>query len=413
MALRQIMLAKKIEAAEKALSDLREKDRELETREKELETSIGEAKTDEERKAVEDEVEKFTKEREAHEAERSRAEGELAGLEEELRKMNEKNPQRRSREMKKREGEEFAEIRDGINEFVRSKGQARDGFTSVEGGALIPEELLTPQKKPEEVIDLRNYVKVLPVNSASGKYPVISKSNGKMNTVEELAANPKLANPIITEIDYKIATRRGYIPISQEMIDDASYDVTGLIRDEINSQSLNTSNADIAAKLKTAPAKEVTGIDGVKDLVNKDIKKVYSVKFFVSSSLYAEWDKLKDKNGRYLLQDSITASSGKVILGREVVILDDDMIGTAKGDLVGFVGDAKSFVTFFDRKRTSVEWVDNQIYGKLLAGIVRYDVKTTDKDAGYYITYRGEEPQKNESVQGTGGAGEDEQVEGA
>ncbi len=388
MALRQIMLAKKIEAAEKVLSDLRMKDGEFETREKELETSIGEAKTDEERKAVEDEVEKFSKERETHEAARSRAEGELAGLEEELKKLNEKSPQRRSREMKKREGEEFTEVRDGINEFVRSKGQARDGFTSVEGGALIPEELLTPQKKPEEAVDLRNYVKVVPVNSASGKYPVISKSNGKMNTVEELAANPKLANPNITEIDYKIATRRGYIPISQEMIDDADYDVTGLIRDEINSQSLNTSNADIAAKLKTAPAKEVTGIDGVKDLVNKDIKKVYPVKFLVSSSLYAEWDKLKDKNGRYLMQDSITASSGKMILGREVAVLDDDMIGTAKGDLVGFVGDAKSFVTFFDRKRTSVEWVDNQIYGKLLAGIVRYDVQTTDTDAGYYITYK-------------------------
>ena len=72
------------------------------------------------------------------------------------------------------------------------------------------------------------------------------------------------------------------------------------------------------------------------------------------------------------------------------MVLDDDLIGTAKGDLVGFAGDSKSFVTFFDRKRTSVEWVDNQIYGKLLAGIVRYDVRTTDTDAGFYITYRNE-----------------------
>ena len=311
--------------------------------------------------------------------------------------------------MKKREGEELTEIRDGINEFVRSKGQLRDGFTSVDGGALIPEELLTPQKKPEEEVDLRNYVKVVSVNSASGKYPVISKSDGKMNTVAELAENPKLANPVITEIDYKIETRRGYIPISQEMIDDADYDVTDLIRDEIGSQSRNTSNTDIAAKLKTAQKKTVVGIDGVKDLVNKDIKKVYPVKFIVSSSLYAEWDKLKDKNGRYLMQESITASSGKMILGREVVILDDDMIGTAKGDLVGFVGDAKSFVTFFDRKRTSVEWVDNQIYGKLLAGIVRYDVKTTDTDSGYYITYQNEDAQ----AANLEGAEENEQVEGA
>jgi len=398
MALRQIMFAKNIEAAEQKLKDLRDKDGEFETREKELEISIGEAKTDEERKVVEEEVDKFNKEKEAHEAARSRAEEELAGLKEELRRLNEKNPQgvRGEKNVKKRvDQEELEDARRGINEFVRTKGQIREGFTSVEGGALIPEGLLTPQKKPEEEVDLRNYVKVVSVSGASGKYPVISKSNGKMHTVEELAANPKLANPVIKEIDYKIATRRGYIPISQEMIDDADYDVTGLIRDEINSQSLNTSNADIAAKLKTAPAKAVVGIDGVKDLVNKDIKKVYPVKFIVSSSLYAEWDKLKDNNGRYLMQDSITASSGKMILGREVVVLDYEMIGNAKGDQVGFVGDAKSFVTFFDRKRTSVEWVDNQIYGKLLAGIVRYDVRETDTDAGFYITYN-----EDENVQG-------------
>ena len=179
---------------------------------------------------------------------------------------------------------------------------------------------------------------------------------------------------------------------SQEVIDDAEYDVTGLIRDEIQSQSLNTSNADIAAKLKTATAKSVVGIDGLKDLVNKGIKKVYPVKFIISASLYAELDKLKDKNGRYLLQDSIIAASGKTLLGREVIVLDDDMIGSKAGDLVGFVGDAKSFMAFFDRKRTSVEWVDNQIYGKLLAGIVRYDVQVTDTEAGCYITYTNETP---------------------
>ena len=64
------------------------------------------------------------------------------------------------------------------------------------------------------------------------------------------------------------------------------------------------------------------------------------------------------------------------------------MIGTEAGNLVGFVGDAKAFCAFFDRKRTSVEWIDNQIYGKLLAGIIRYDVEKTDEDAGFYITYK-------------------------
>lgn len=396
MALKQIMLAKKIEGKEKELEGLRAKDTELEMREKELETAVSEAVTDEERQTLDGEIEKFTSEKEGHDATRNSVESELEELREEMKELEIKapeKPQERKKEMGKRSEDEIEEIRSGINDFVKTKGQTRDGFTSVEGGALIPEELLAPQMKPEEEVDLRNYVKVVSVNSSNGKYPVISKSDGKMSTVAELAANPKLANPSIKEINFEVSTRRGYIPISQEVIDDADYDVTGLIRDEISSQSRNTSNADVAAKLKTATAKSVVGIDGLKDLVNKGVKKVYPVKFIISSSLYAELDKLKDKNGRYLMQDSITAASGKVLLGREVIVLDDDMIGTANGDLVGFVGDAKSFMSFFDRKRTSVEWVDNQIYGKLLAGIVRYDVQVTDTDAGVYITYTNETPE--------------------
>ena len=390
MALRQIMLAKQIGDKEDALETLRGKDAEFETREKEIEKSIDEAKTDEEKRAVDAAIEKFTSEKDSHEESSAALEGELDELRAELEKLNAKQPPNkveRKKEMGKRSEDELEEIRTGINGFVKSKGQLREGFKLVDGGALVPEELLTPQLKPEEVTDLRNYVKVTPVNRLSGKYPVIAKSGGKMVTVEELKANPELANPVITEVDFKVDTRRGYIPISQEVIDDADYDITGLISNEITDQARNTSNADIAAKLKTATAKAVVGIDGLKDLVNKGIKKVYPVKFIVSSSLYAELDKLKDKNGRYLLQESIVATSGKTLLGREVIVLDDDMIGTAAGDLVGFVGDAKSFCTYFDRKQASVQWIDNQIYGKLLAGIVRYDVQVTDTEAGYYITY--------------------------
>lgn len=390
MALKQIMLAKKIEEREAELETLRTRSSEFETREKELETAINESKTEEERKTLDGEIEKFTSEKREHDSKRKAVEEELDGMREELRELNEKAPKNKEGkkgEMRKRSDEEIEEMRNGINAYVKSKGQLRTGFTSVEGGALIPEELLAPQMKPKDEIDLRNYVKVVPVNSSNGKYPVITKSNGKMNTVAELEKNPELAKPTISKVNYEIETRRGYIPISQEEIDDANYDVTGLIRDEINSQSLNTSNASIAAVLKTATPKAVTGIDGLKDLVNKEIKKVYPVKFIISASLYAELDKLKDKNGRYLLQDSIVTQSGKILLGREVIVLDDDMIGTEAGNLVGFVGDPNSFMAYFDRKRTSVEWVDNQIYGKLLAGIVRYDVKKTNADAGFYITY--------------------------
>ena len=387
MALRQLMLAKQIADKEKELEEIRGKDAEFETREKELETSIEEANTEEERSVVDEEITKFTEEKEAHEERKSELETELGELRRKMKEY-EKAPEKREKEkdMGKR-SEEIEEARSAINAFVKSKGQVREGgFKEADAGILIPVEILAPQEKPEDIVDLKNYVKNVSVNSASGKYPVIAKSGSKMSTVEELEQNPELSKPKISNIDYSIATRRGYIPISQEAIDDADYDVTGLIRDEINDQSRNTRNTDIATVLKSATAKSVTGLDGLKDLVNKEIKKVYPVKFIISASLYAELDKLKDKNGRYLLQDSITSLSGKMLFGKEVIVLDDEMIAGA-GELKGFVGDPKSFCAFFDRKQTSVEWVDNQIYGKLLAGIVRYDVKKTDTNAGFYITY--------------------------
>ena len=388
MALRQLMLAKQIADKEKELEEMRGKDADFETREKELETSISEANTEAERGVVDGEIEKFEQERDAHNERKSELETKLSELREQMKEY-EKTPERREKkkDMGRRNEEEIEEMRSAINSFVKSKGQVREwGFKEVDAGILIPVEMLAVQKKPEDVVDLGNYVKNVSVNSSSGKYPVIAKSGSKMSTVAELEQNPELSKPKISNIDYSIATRRGYIPISQEAIDDADYDVTGLIRDEINDQSRNTRNTDIATVLKSATAKSVTGLDGLKDLVNKEIKKVYPVKFIISSSLYAELDKLKDKNGRYLLQDSITSSSGKMLFGKEVIVLDDEMIAGA-GELKGFVGDPKSFCTFFDRKQTSVEWVDNQIYGKLLAGVVRYDVKKTDTDAGFYITY--------------------------
>lgn len=383
--LKQLMLSKKIEQAREILNGYLEEEEKLVTRSEELEQSIEEAETEEEIEVVEGEIEKLEKEKTELKEKKSKLEGEIAELESELDQLNSKEPKNNKRSGEKMD--EKLEVRQAINEYVRSKGQTRDGFTSVDGGALIPEELLTPEKAPEDVVNLSNLVRVRKVNSGAGKYPVIKKSGSKMVSVAELEKNPELAKPTITEVTYNIETYRGYIPVSQEVIDDADYDVVGMIAEEIADQELNTKNAAIAAVLKTAPAKEVTGLDGLKTVFNVDLKKVYNAKAIISASLYNELDTLKDNDGRYLLQTDITVASGKRLFGKEVVVLDDDMIGEEDGNLVGFIGDPKAFCTLFDRKRASVKWVDNNVYGQLLAGFVRFDVEATDTDAGFYVTY--------------------------
>lgn len=387
MALKQVMIKKKIDQRKSLLDELKQKDESFIKRSSELEESIEEATSDEEVSAVEEEIEAHEDEQTKHKEKKQKLEEEINELEAELEQLKSKEPNNKERGGKRNMGNEL-ELREGIKQYVQTKGQVRDGFTSVEGGALIPEDLLPPQKEKESIVDLSTLISKKPVKRGSGKYPVIKKSGSKMVSVAELEKNPELAKPTFDEVSYDIETYRGYIPVSQEAIDDADYDVAGLIAEEISDQELNTKNAKIAAVLKTATPKTVSGLDGLKSVFNKDIKKVYSAKAVISSSLYNVLDTLKDNDGRYLLQTDITVASGKRLFGKEVVVLDDDMIGEKAGDLVGFVGDPKAFATLFDRKRASVKWVDHNVYGQLLAGFIRFDVEKTDDDAGFYITYK-------------------------
>ncbi|MBR1659245.1 MAG: phage major capsid protein [Oscillospiraceae bacterium] len=80
MALKALLLRKKIDDAEKALAALREKDAGFDTREAELETAISEAASDEERSAVEEMINAFEAERGAHGAETSALEARLTQL---------------------------------------------------------------------------------------------------------------------------------------------------------------------------------------------------------------------------------------------------------------------------------------------------------------------------------------------
>lgn len=404
--LKQILLMKKINRCKEKLEEYLTKRSELTEQAEQLERAVDEVTTDDEMKDVEESADELTKQLDevnaqitALEEEKQKLEDELAAIEEDEQPADDtanttESERGAQKTMPKREkiknNEEVSyqeRAKKAINGYVRKQERSVTGFKTTDGEVLIPDEILQAYKKPIDQVDLKQYVKTVKVNSKTGSMPVIKRAEGTMNTVEELAANPELAKPTFTEVKYSVKTYRGYVPVSQEIIDDADYDVTGLIAEAINDQTLNTTNKAIATVVKGLTPKSVTGVDGLKDLINKDIKKVYNVKLYVSASLYAALDKLKDKNGRYLLQDSITAASGKMLLGKEVVVLDDDVIATSAGDMKGFVGDLSAAVTYFDRVQTTVRWTDNEIYGQLLSGVTRFDVQKVDTDAGFYITY--------------------------
>lgn len=92
MALKQLMISKKIEQRKASLVELVSKEESLNTRAAELEAAIGEAQTDEEIAVVEESVEQLDAERAELEEKKGKLEGEIEELEGELEKLNSNEP---------------------------------------------------------------------------------------------------------------------------------------------------------------------------------------------------------------------------------------------------------------------------------------------------------------------------------
>lgn len=304
--------------------------------------------------------------------------------------------------------------RESVNDFIRSKGKIVNDSLRFEGKdeVLMPinettpvepkkdgvkktdvkpvssgEILYTPAREVKTVVDLKQFTSIHQAKKASGKWPVLQRATEKMVSVEELEKNPKLGKPQFTNVAWEIKTYRGAIPLSQESIDDADVDLVGIVAETIGQMKVNTTNDAIATVLKEFEAKTVKNLDEIKKLLNVELDPAYNVSFIVSQSFYQTMDTLKDKNGRYLLQDSITSVSGKVFLGKPVFVLADEVLGKD----TAFVGDFKRGVLFADRKDLGLRWADNEIYGQYLQAVLRFGVSKVDDKAGYYVTFKPEQ----------------------
>lgn len=277
----------------------------------------------------------------------------------------------------------------GFVEYLKSKGAKRDNVKSVDAQPIIPEDIkYQPEELPETFVDLKKFVNVQPVTTAAGSHPILNPAQETMVSVEELEKNPELAKPKFTDIDYKVKTYRGQIPVSQESLDDSEANLANIVAQNNARQAVNTTNKYIADVMKSFEAVNTADLDDIKQIINVEIDPAYNLSLVVSQSFYQALDTLKDKNGQYLLKQDITSPTGTVLFGRPVFIIKDELFGN-KGDKKAFIGDLKYAVFFADRKQASVKWVENEIYGQILAAYMRFDVKKGVEEAGRFLTYTG------------------------
>ena len=177
MALKALMLRKKLNDAKKALEALRAKDAEFEKREKEIEASIEEAEAEEERAAVEEAVESFESEKKQHEDEKAGLERQITDLEKDLQEEEkeqntdpaEQPPKQEERKEEKMEvrGIENLVTRDDVKAYlgeVRTAIKEKRALTNV--GLTIPEVMLGLIR--ENIINYSKLYKHVNVRRVSG-----------------------------------------------------------------------------------------------------------------------------------------------------------------------------------------------------------------------------------------------------
>lgn len=211
MALKVLMLRKKIDEKRKALDALNAKAEELEKREAELAESIEEAETEEEKQTVEEAIEAFEEEKANHENEKTeldsevrKLEAELHELEEEQEKPAEEEPaeeieeRKDTKEMIKRDKFGVAAYieREDVQAFITETRAAIKEKRAITGiGAIIPEVFLGLLR--ENILDYSKLYKHTNVREVAGEGRIAI-----MGTIPEAVWNDCCANLNELEIGF-------------------------------------------------------------------------------------------------------------------------------------------------------------------------------------------------------------------
>lgn len=352
--------------------------------------------TEQEQKAIEVELAELTDEPVEEEPAEEDAEEEVA--EPETEKTTETEEVEVEEELEKDEkGEErsMKEIQDLTSKvqdfegYIRSQGTETRGLDTTNGSVLVPVEVSTSVLELKDgLVDLSAYVTKEAVGTGQGKFPVAKRVKAILATKAELAEIAEIDEPLFNEVDYKVETRIGQIAFSNELIEDAEIDVVAYAQRQMQRMVKNTNNANIMTVLKGFTNVNATNADELKRVVNVDLDPELDLKIILNQDAYQAIDTMKDAQGRYLLQDSIAVSSGKVLFGKEVIVVSNAVAPTPK-DTTGFifVGDLKESVFMAQRNEISAEWEKFDRYSKGLAVGIRSDYKKIDADAGKLVNF--------------------------
>ena len=299
----------------------------------------------------------------------------------------------------KQEKNGIKEVADAIRRVAKTLNEG----TGTEGGYTVPSDIVTKiQELRESKFSLEELVTVESVSTMSGERTYKTRKQKKGFTkVGEKSAISATEGPAFSRIKYAIDKYAGYLPITNELLEDSDENLVNTVLAWLADESRVTRNNLILAAIKTKEAKAIdAGIKGIKSVLNKELGQAFKpTSVVVTNDDGLDYlDQLEDKNGRPLLNPDPTNSANMQLrAGATVVpikVIPNDDMATTESKVPFLIGDFKEGIVLFDRKKVNIMTSNTAVVGSgedeinafeddctIFRGIEREDVKVRDEKA--------------------------------
>lgn len=271
-----------------------------------------------------------------------------------------------------------------------------------DGGFLLPVDfnnMIIERKR--QFLDLSDYINAEPVMSFSG-WRSIEKAAASQPftqlTVDGSTEIPQSEQPAFSKITYQIKDYGGFLPISNDLLEDAPANIMAYLSRFFGKKVVLTNNSLILpilnALVETAvdTANGKTALDTIKHVLNTALDPDISVNatVFCNQDGFDFLDQIKDGTGRYLMQPDPTNDTKYMIKGRPVALLANRLLPSTTVDTKThsriIIGDGREAITMF--ARAGLEMASTTVGGSAwrtnnteVRCIMRADCKQTDDGA--------------------------------
>ncbi len=248
------------------------------------------------------------------------------------------------------------------DQFVKDfKNMVTSGKTGAgNGGLTIPDDIqYAIHKLVRQFATLQNLVNVESVTTMTGSrtYEKLSDITPMSDLDDETAAIPDMDDPELTLIKYAIHRYAAIQTVTNSLLKDTVENILAWLSDWVAKKVTVTRNSKIIEAMgKPAKKPTIANFDDIKDLENNTLDPALmpSASFVTNQSGYNVLSKVKDAQGRYMLQRDVTQPDVYRLDGKTITVIADKWLPDISGAHPLYYGDLKQGITLYDREHMSL-----------------------------------------------------------